>query len=122
MPRPKPVPVPPRCMHCGYGKVSRPRGLCWTCYRDPAIRTNHPPLGEFGIYGSKDPEAMKSLKLRDAWLFVMQDMKDRRAKGLKEYGVPVSPDRPDENWLRHAYEETLDKAVYLKAELMRRKS
>lgn len=41
---------------------------------------------------------------------------ERSQVGLKKYGVTT--DRPDLNlrdWLQHALEETLDKAVYLRA-------
>jgi cell division septum initiation protein DivIVA len=46
---------------------------------------------------------------------VIADLQHREAKGLKEYGTTV--DRNDYellDWLKEAYEETLDKAVYLK--------
>lgn len=46
---------------------------------------------------------------------VKADLDARSAKGLKKYGVTVS-DNPLSlaEWLQHAYEETLDKALYLK--------
>jgi len=47
---------------------------------------------------------------------VIKDMRDRESLGLKKYGCTV--DREDLNmidWLQHAYEETLDKALYLKS-------
>jgi len=56
----------------------------------------------------------------DAWLAVMADMKARRLVGLDRYGKPVVPNDTREDWLRHAYEEALDLAVYLKAEMLRR--
>lgn len=56
----------------------------------------------------------------DAWEQVMADMADRRAVGIGRYGKPVDPADTAEDWLRHAYEECLDMAVYLKAELVRR--
>ena len=30
------------CRHCGRYRVTRPRGLCWTCFRSPAIRSSYP--------------------------------------------------------------------------------
>lgn len=29
------------CKHCKEKKVSRPRGLCWTCYYTPGVRENY---------------------------------------------------------------------------------
>jgi hypothetical protein len=46
---------------------------------------------------------------------LLKDMKDREELGLKKYGCTV--DREDLNlrdWLQHAYEESLDKSLYLK--------
>lgn len=30
------------CRHCSKKKVNRPRGLCWTCWHDPAVRFLYP--------------------------------------------------------------------------------
>lgn len=30
------------CRHCGRGKVTRPRCLCWGCYYQPGVRELHP--------------------------------------------------------------------------------
>jgi hypothetical protein len=46
---------------------------------------------------------------------LLKDMKDREELGLKKYGCTV--DREDltlRDWLQHAYEESLDKSLYLK--------
>lgn len=46
---------------------------------------------------------------------VRSDLRERSERGIKKYGVTL--DRQDLNlkdWLQHAYEETLDKALYLK--------
>lgn len=46
---------------------------------------------------------------------VRYDLRERSERGIKKYGVTL--DRQDLNlkdWLQHAYEETLDKALYLK--------
>jgi len=46
---------------------------------------------------------------------VCLDIAERQAKGIAKYGTTVA-DNPLSlrSWLQHAYEETLDKAVYLK--------
>lgn len=46
------------CLHCGKGKVCRPRGLCWPCFKDLAIRKQHAPIGQQGQAGVTgwDPE------------------------------------------------------------------
>lgn len=46
---------------------------------------------------------------------VRSDLKKRSKIGIKKYNTTL--DRTDlslEDWLQHAYEETLDKALYLK--------
>ena len=46
---------------------------------------------------------------------VRKDLKDRSELGIKKYGVTL--DREDltlKDWLQHAYEESLDKCLYLK--------
>ena len=35
---------PACCRHCGRPKVNRPRGLCWTCFRDREIRERYPAM------------------------------------------------------------------------------
>ena len=40
------------CRHCQYARVSRPRGLCWTCYYDVAIRDLYPSASKFGRRGA----------------------------------------------------------------------
>lgn len=46
---------------------------------------------------------------------VCADIAKRQARGINKYGTTVA-DNPLKlrDWLQHAYEETLDKAVYLK--------
>jgi hypothetical protein len=39
------------CRHCGRDKVNRPRGLCWTCHRSPAVRSLYGPLSKYGVRG-----------------------------------------------------------------------
>ena len=46
---------------------------------------------------------------------VRSDLLSRSKRGIQKYGVTM--DREDltlKEWLQHAYEETLDKALYLK--------
>lgn len=44
---------PRKCVHCGTTKnVSRPRGLCWTCYYTPGLRDQYPPVSKKGEYGA----------------------------------------------------------------------
>ena len=46
---------------------------------------------------------------------VCADIAERQEKGLAKYGITVAENPlPLKNWLQHAYEETLDKAIYLK--------
>jgi len=56
-----------------------------------------------------------SMKAKGTEAKVCDDIAGRQALGLNKYGVSVA-DNPLtlKQWLQHAYEETLDKAVYLK--------
>lgn len=36
--RKRAAPVGEPCRHCGFGKVTRPRGLCWVCFYLPGVR------------------------------------------------------------------------------------
>lgn len=48
-------------------------------------------------------------------LQVCKDIERRQKIGLQKYGTTVLENNlPLISWLQHAYEETLDKAVYLK--------
>jgi len=51
---------------------------------------------------------------------VCADIAARQAKGIEKYGVSVA-DNPLalREWLQHAYEETLDQAVYLKRAILK---
>lgn len=62
----------------------------------------------------------KATESPDCWLLVMEDMKDRREFGLAKYGVPVRHDSGRDP-LADAYQEVLDLAVYLRAEIQRRR-
>jgi DNA-directed RNA polymerase beta' subunit len=47
---------------------------------------------------------------------VIDDLFEREVKGLETYGTTVDRDDYElKNWLQEAYEECLDKCIYLKA-------
>lgn len=53
--------------------------------------------------------------MRDTETLVIADIKARQQKGLEKYGTTVAENKLSlRQWLQHAYEETLDKAIYLK--------
>jgi hypothetical protein len=37
------------CRHCGHETAGRPRGLCWSCYFTPAIRSLYPSQARYGL-------------------------------------------------------------------------
>jgi hypothetical protein len=39
------------CVHCGIGKVSRPRRLCWNCYQQSEVRELYPSTSKYGWRG-----------------------------------------------------------------------
>jgi hypothetical protein len=39
------------CRHCQNAKVSRPRGLCWSCYYRPGVRDRYPSTSKYGKRG-----------------------------------------------------------------------
>ena len=46
---------------------------------------------------------------------VCDDIAERQALGIAKYGTTVAENPLElKEWLQHAYEETLDKAIYLK--------
>jgi len=46
---------------------------------------------------------------------VIEDMRQREAKGKKEYGTTMDrTDLSDTDWMDYAYEEALDLSLYLK--------
>jgi hypothetical protein len=48
-------------------------------------------------------------------LEVCEDIANRQLLGINKYGTTVFDNQLDlRAWLQHAYEETLDKAIYLK--------
>jgi hypothetical protein len=39
------------CRHCRAGIVSRPRGLCWSCFYAPGVRDQYPSISKYGRRG-----------------------------------------------------------------------
>jgi hypothetical protein len=59
---------------------------------------------------------MKTMTKSKVLAEVIEDLLNREQKGLETYGTTV--DREDyelKDWLQEAYEECLDKCIYLKA-------
>ncbi len=40
-----------KCRHCDEAVVSRPRGLCWSCYYTPGVREQYPSTSKYGRRG-----------------------------------------------------------------------
>jgi hypothetical protein len=87
-----------QCVRCQKQKAQPMHFLCAECY------AQH----------DGEPRTPTGVEAR-----VCDDIAARQRLGIAKYGVTVeqSPD----DMLRHAYEEALDLAVYLKAEMKRRK-
>jgi hypothetical protein len=62
----------------------------------------------------------KKGKARPTVDLVLTDLRERKAMGIRKYGVAHQHDNGRDHLL-DAYEEALDLAVYLRAELERRK-
>lgn len=59
--------------------------------------------------------ALSSLEVSGTEQKVCEDISARQQFGLRKYGVSVEQNKLSlRQWLQHAYEETLDQAVYLK--------
>lgn len=56
----------------------------------------------------------------DVFDAVRHDLDTREVAGFREHGKPMRFDDPGRDWLQEAYEELLDGAMYLKAQLMLR--
>lgn len=53
---------------------------------------------------------------------VINDMREREAKGKKEYGTTLDrQDLSENDWIYYAYEEALDLSLYLKKIIINRK-
>jgi hypothetical protein len=60
-------------------------------------------------------------KNKDSWKYVIKDMKKRNKWGMKQYGVPLTPETK-KDFLKETYEELLDAVVYLRSELQLQKT
>ena len=40
-----------KCRHCQKNRVTRPRGLCWTCYYTDGVRDRYPSVSKYGHRG-----------------------------------------------------------------------
>lgn len=45
-----------KCRHCKEKRANRPRGLCWTCFADVAIRNSYPQF-QPARYRNPEPTA-----------------------------------------------------------------
>jgi hypothetical protein len=43
--------APAVCQHCHTAKVTRPRGLCWTCYYTPGLKDRYPSESKYAHRG-----------------------------------------------------------------------
>ncbi len=68
---------------------------------------------------SKQPEPIATGS-QPIWELVIADMRQRDQIGRENYGTPLTADNGRDH-LQDAYEEALDLAVYLRAEIERRK-
>ncbi|MBY0525072.1 MAG: hypothetical protein K2R98_16830 [Gemmataceae bacterium] len=41
-----------QCRHCNQAHVTRPRGLCWSCYYKPGVRGLYPSTSKFARRGA----------------------------------------------------------------------
>lgn len=57
----------------------------------------------------------------DVFHAVEDDLVLREMVGFEQHKKPLLADDPGRDWLQEAYEEALDMAVYLKAEILRRR-
>ena len=54
---------------------------------------------------------------------IIDDLLAREEKGIKEYGTTMDrTDLSEQEWIQHAYEESLDLAIYLKKTLKTKKN
>ena len=62
-----------------------------------------------------ETEVKKRMKSKGTEASVCKDITQRQQKGIVKYGVTVAENPLSlKEWLQHAYEETLDTAIYLK--------
>lgn len=56
--------APAVCRHCKEGRPCRPRGLCWPCYYDPAIRESYASKVRRGVEDFEGPAALPPVPTR----------------------------------------------------------
>jgi hypothetical protein len=50
-----------KCRHCGAKEATRPKGLCWGCYYDPAVKALYPTTSKYankGIWAGVNKESV----------------------------------------------------------------
>ena len=68
-----------------------------------------------------EAERKASMTGPEIWPLVHADLDARERVGQQRYKVPLTADS-DKDFLQEAYEECLDQAVYLRAEIERRRN
>ena len=71
------------CRHCGRRVVSRPRGLCWSCYYTPSVRDRYQPAripGFNDFYGQADPP-LKPTRALPGTLEKVEILEQRASRG-----------------------------------------
>ncbi len=63
----------PKCLHCRFRPVTRPRGLCWPCYYIRSIRLKYPPLCRHGLAGARGHEEPETQEELDAIISEQMD-------------------------------------------------
>lgn len=71
------------CRHCAKANVSRPRGLCWSCYYTPGVKEQYPSTSKYarrgvGVSGHTLPTPTDTLPGTAERLAVLQQ---RAARG-----------------------------------------
>ena len=99
------------------------QSLMRTCYDEANRLANHGSSGLEKLVMSQLYEEANAAKGKLSEMSspsgieaaVCDDIAERQKKGIAKYGLTVAENPLNlREWLQHAYEETLDKAVYLK--------
>ncbi len=91
-------------------RYSSPAGPYW-------YHPDHPDC-QHGAVLHEEPEDWTLPEATGIEAEVIRDIADRQRLGIKKYGCTVAESTDD--MLQHAYEESLDLCVYLKAEIIKR--
>lgn len=78
-------------------------------------KSTPPPSPTSTVTTEQQPPVVDAVG-QDVWLLVMKDMEDRRRAGIEKYGVLVRHDNGRDH-LVDAYQEILDLAVYIRAQM-----